>query len=139
MQPSSTSSRCKHISADTKSQETQGLLEEIRRQSSVSVLSSPAIVITNVETAIVFLAKRWSTESVSHVVRTARTAREIHEKERAEHAFCSHIHDEETVYDAFPATIQKLDEDENLPEDTTAQDDLKDETEQSLSETLQTR
>ena len=59
--------------------------------------------------------------------------REIHEKERAEHAYYSHIHDEVTYYDAFPATIQKLDEDENLPEDTTAQDDQEDETEQSLS------
>ena len=38
-----------------------------------------------------------------------------------------------TVSDAFPATIQKLDEDEHLPEDTTAQDDQEDETEQSLS------
>ena len=44
-----------------------------------------------------------------------------------------------TVYDAFPATIQKLDEDQNLPEDTTAQDDQEDQIEQSLSETLQTR
>ena len=99
----------------------------------------PAIVITSVATASVFLAKGWSTESVSRVVRTARTAQEIHEKERAEHAYYSHIHDEVTVHDAFPATIQKLDEDENLPEDTTAQDDQEDETEQSLSETLQTR
>ena len=54
-------------------------------------------------------------------------------------AYYSHIHDEVTVYDAFPATIQELDEDENLPEDTTAQDDQEDETEQSLSETMQTR
>ena len=53
--------------------------------------------------------------------------------------YYSHIHDEVTVYDAFPATILKLDEDGNLPEDTTAQDDQEDETEQSLSETLQTR
>ena len=125
------------VLADTKSQEAQGLLEEIRRQSSVSVLSGPAIVITNVATASVFLAKGWSSESVSRVVRTARTAREIHEKERAEHA--CYIHDEVTVYDAFPATIQKLDEVENRPEDTTAQDDQEDETELSLSETLQTR
>ena len=69
----------------------------------------------------------------------ARTRQEHHERERAEHAYYSHIHDEVTVYDAFPATIQKLDEDENLPENTTAQDDQEDETEQSLSETLQTR
>ena len=74
---------------------------------------------------------------MSRVVRTARTTKEKHGKERAEHAYYSHIHDE--VYDAFPATIQKLDEDENLPEDTTEQDDQEDETEQSLSETLQTR
>ena len=60
-------------------------------------------------------------------------------KECAEHAYYSHVHDEVTDYDAFPATIQKLDEDENLPEDTTAQDDQEDETEHSLSETLQTR
>ena len=59
--------------ADSKSQEAQGLLEEIRRQSSVSVLSGPAIVIANVTTASVFSAKGWSTESVSRVVRTART------------------------------------------------------------------
>ena len=65
---------------DTKSQEAQGLLEEIRRQSSVSVLSGPAIMITNVATASVFLAKGWSTESVSRVVRTSRTAQEKHEK-----------------------------------------------------------
>ena len=62
-----------------------------------------------------------------------------HEKERAEHAYYSHTHDEVTVSDAFLATIQKLDEDENLPEDTTAQDDQEDETELSLSEPLQTR
>ena len=52
------------VLADTKSQEAQGLLEEIRRQSSVSVLSGPAIVITNVATTSVFLAKGWSSESV---------------------------------------------------------------------------
>ena len=33
-----------------------------------------------------------------------------------------------TVYDAFLATIQGLEEGENLPEDTTAQDDQEDET-----------
>ena len=129
----------RRVLADTKSQEARGLLEEIRRQSSVSALSGPANVITNVATASVFLAKGWSTEFVSRVVRTARTTQEKHEKERAEHAYHSHIHDEVTVYDAFPATIQKLDEDESLPQDTTAQDDQEYETEQSLSETLQTR
>ena len=57
---------------------------------------------------------------MSRVVGTARTKQEKHEKKRAKQAYYSHIHDEVTVYDAFPATIQKLDEDENLPEDTTA-------------------
>ena len=76
---------------------------------------------------------------MSRVVRTARTAREKHEKERAEHAYYSHVHDEVTSSDVFPATIQGLEEDENLPEDTTAQDDQEDETEQSLSDSLQTR
>ena len=102
------------------------------------VLSGPATVITNVATASVFLAKGWSTESVSRV-RTARTRQEKHEKERAEHAYYSHIHDEVTISDGFPATIQGLEEDEHLPEDTTAQDDQEDETEQSLSDALQTR
>ena len=127
------------VLADTKSQEAQGLLEEIRRQSGVFVLSAPATVITNVATASVFLAKGWSTESVSRVVRTARTRQDKHEKERAEHAYYSYIHDEMTVSDIFPATIQRLEEDEDLPEDTTAQDEQEGETEQSLSESLQTR
>ena len=52
------------VSAVAESQEAQGLLEEIRRQPGVFVLSGPAIVITNVATAIVFSAK-GSTESVS--------------------------------------------------------------------------
>ena len=103
------------------------------------VLSGPAIVITIVATASVFPAEGWSTESVSRVVRTARTTQEKHEKERAEHAYYSHIHDEVTISDAFPATVQKLEEGEHPTEDTTAQDDQGDETEQSLSETLQTR
>ena len=60
------------VLGDTKSQEAQGVLEEIRRHSSVS----PAIVITNVATASVFLATGWSAESVSRVVRTARTTQE---------------------------------------------------------------
>ena len=41
--------------------------------------------------------------------------------------------DEVRISDVFPATIQGLEEDENLPEDTTAQDDQENETEQSLS------
>ena len=42
-----------------------------------------------------------------------------------------------TVSDIFPATIQRLEEDEDLPEDTTALDEQEGETEQSLSESLQ--
>ena len=63
-----------------------------------------------------------STESVSRVVRTVKTRQDKHEKERAEHAYYSYIHDEMTVSDMFPATIQRLEEDEDLPEDT-AQDE----------------
>ena len=81
----------------------------------VCVLGGPAIVITNVMTASVFLAKGWSTESVSRVARTARTTQEKHGKELVEHAYYSHIHDEVTLNDTFPATIQKLDEDEKSP------------------------
>ena len=102
------------VLADTTSQEAQGLLEEIRRQSGVFVLSGPATVIKNVATASVFSAKGWSTESVSRVVRTARTRQDRHEKERAEHAYYSHIHDEMTVSDIFPTSIQRLEEDEDL-------------------------
>ena len=58
------------------SQETQGLLDENQQQPSVFVLSGPATVVTNVATASAFLADGWSTESVSRVVRTARTSRE---------------------------------------------------------------
>ena len=76
------------VLAVTKSQEAQGLLEDIgQRSESVFVLSGPATVITNVATASVFLAEGWSTESVSRVARTARTRDEKHEKERAEHAY----------------------------------------------------
>ena len=120
------------VLAVTESQETQGLLDEIQQQPSEFVLSGPA-------TASEFLADGWSTESVSRVVRTGRTRQENHEKERAEHAYYSHIHDEVTISDVFPATFQGLEEDENLVEDNTAQDDQEDETEQSLSDSLQTR
>ena len=103
----------------------------------MSILSGPAIVITNVETATVFVAKRWSTASVSRVVRTARTTQEKHEKERAEHGYCSHIHDEVTVYDALTATVQGLvDGSEHPAENTIPEDDQEDETEQSVSDSL---
>ena len=103
------------------------------------VLSGLASVVTNAATASAFLAERWSTESVSRVARAARTRQEKHEKERAEHAYYSHIQDEVTLSDVFPATIQGLDEDENLPEDTIALDDQEVQTEQSLSDSLQIR
>ena len=121
MQPDSRSFEA-HIAAVlavAESQEAQGLLEEIRRQPSVFVLSGPAIVITNVATASALLADGWSTESVSRVVRTARTRQENNEKERAEHANCSHTHDEVTNSDAFPATVQGLEEGENPTEKKT--------------------
>ena len=51
-------------------QETQWLLDEIQRQPSVYVLSGPATVMTNIAAASALLADRWSTESVSRVVRT---------------------------------------------------------------------
>ena len=63
------------VFADTKSQEAQGLLDEIQQQPSVYVLSGPATVITNIAAASVFLALGWSRESVSRILRTARTAR----------------------------------------------------------------
>ena len=80
-----------------------------------------------------------STESVSRVVRTASTRQENNEEERAEHAYYSHIQDDVTITDSFTVTGQRLGEDENIPEDTTAQDDQEGETEQSLSDSLQTR
>ena len=127
------------VLAVTESQETQWLLDEIQRQPSVFVLSGPATVITNIATASAFLADGWSTESVSRVVRTARTRQENNERERAEYAYCSHIHDEVTISNSFTVTGQGLEEDENISEDTTAQDDQEDETEQSLSDSPQTR
>ena len=52
----------------------------------VFVLNAPAVAITNSGTASEFLADGWSTESVSRVVRTARTRQENNERKRAEHA-----------------------------------------------------
>ena len=102
-------SRCIHllrVLAVTESQEAQVLLDEIQQQPSVFVLSGPAIVITSVTTASALLSDGWSTESVSRVERTARTRQENNEKERAEHAYYSHIHDEVTISDAFPGAHQ---------------------------------
>ena len=127
------------VLAVTESQETEGFLDEIQQQPSVFVLSGPATVISDVATASAFLADGWSTESVSSVVRTARTRQENHEKERAEHAYYSHMHDEATICDTFPATVQGLDEGEHAAENTMPEDDQEDETEHSLSASLQTR
>ena len=83
--------------AVTENQETQWLLDEIQRQPSVFVLSGPATVITSIATASAFIADGWSTKSVSRVVRRGRTRQENNERERAEHAYYSHIHDEVTM------------------------------------------
>ena len=104
------------VLAVTESQEAQGLLDEIQQQPRAFVLSGPAIVTTNVATGSALLAEGWSTESVSRVVRTATTSKENNEKERAEHAYCSHMHDEVTISDTFPATVQGLDEGKHLAE-----------------------
>ena len=61
------------------------------------------------------------------------------EKDRAEHAYHSHRHDEVTISDTFPATIQGFHENEHTAENTIPEDDQEDETEQSLSDSLQTR
>ena len=127
------------VLAVTESQETQWLLDEIQKQPSVLVLSGPATVITNVATASAFLADGWSTEPVSRVVRTIRTRQENNERERAEHAYCSHIHDEVKISDSFTVTGQGLDGGEHPADNTTPEDDQEDETEQSLSDSLQRR
>ena len=118
--------------AVTESQETRWLLDEIQQLPSVFIQSGSVTVLTNVATASAFLADGCSTESVSRVVRTARIRQENNERERAEHAYYSHIHDEVTISDSFTVTRQGLEEDESPPEDTTAQDDQEDETEQSV-------
>ena len=72
-------------------------------------------------------------------MRSARTRQENNERERAEHAYYSHIHDEVTISDSFTVTGQGLDGGEHPAENTTPEDDQEDETEQSLSDSLQTR
>ena len=100
----------------TQGQEAQGLLVEIQQQPRVFVLRGPALAITYVGTASGFLAHGWSTESVSCVVRAARTKQENNWKERAEHALRTCIRDEMTTFDIFPATVQGLEEGENPTE-----------------------
>ena len=124
------------VLAVTESQKTQWLLDEIQQQPSVFVLTGPATVITTVATDSAFQADGWSTESVSRVVRAARTRQENNERERAEHAHYSHIHDEVTISDAFTVTGQGR---EHPAENTITEDGQEDETEQSLSDSLQTR
>ena len=85
------------------------------------------------------LADGWSTESVSRIVRTARTRQENNERKCAEYVYYSHIHDEVTISDSFAVKRPGLEEDETFPENTTAQDDQEDATELSSSESLQTR
>ena len=66
------------VLAVEKSQETQGLLDEIQMLLNVFVLKSTTIVTTSVATANSFLVDGSSTESVSRVVGTARTRHENH-------------------------------------------------------------
>ena len=116
-----------------------GFLTRSNSSRCVFDLSGPAIVITNVATASAFPADGWSTSFVSRVVRTARTRQENNERERAEHAYCTHIHDEVTITDSCTVTGQGLDGGEHPAENTTPEDDQEDETEQSLSDSLQIR
>ena len=106
--------------------ETQWLLDEIQQQPSVFVLSGPATVITNVATASAFPADAWSTESVSRVLGKARTRQENNERERAEHAHYSLIHDEVTISNVFTDTGQGLDGGEHPAENTIPEDDQED-------------
>ena len=104
----------------TENQETQWLLDEIATEA--ECVPSP---------------DGWSRNGDYQYHRSQR--QENNERERAEHAYHSHIQDELTISDALAVTGPGLEEDENLPENTTAQDDQEDETEQSSSESLQTR
>ena len=101
----------------TEDQEAQELLHEIQQQPEVFVLSSPAVAITNVGTASEVLADGWSTESVSSVVRAAKTKQD----------------------DDFRDTVQGLDEGENRTKKTEPEDGQDDESEQSVSDSLQVR
>ena len=77
--------------------------------------------------------------NLRRVVRTARTRQDNYGKERASHAFYSHIHDEVTICDTFPATAQGPDEGEYTTENSIPEDNQEDEIEQSLSDSLQVR
>ena len=102
-------------------------------------LKGLAVVITNVGTASEFLADGWLTESVSRVVRAARTKQETNGEEPAEHALCNCIQDEMTTFDTFPATSQGLDECEKSLRKDRTRSDQDDEKEQSLSDSLPVR
>ena len=106
---------------------------------SSSNLRGPAIATTNVGTATEFLADGWSTESVSRVLRAARTTQENHEKERAEHSRCTYIQDEMPTFDVFPATSQVLEEGEPPTDKTEPEDEQDEEKAQSLDDTLPIR
>ena len=64
------------VLSTTENQEAQELLDEIQQKQGVFVLSGPTVAITNVATSSEFLADGWSTESVSRVVRAARTRKQ---------------------------------------------------------------
>ena len=61
------------VLSTTENLEAQELLDEIQQQPGVCVQRFPAVAITNVVTASEFVADGWPTESVSRVVRAART------------------------------------------------------------------
>ena len=123
------------VLSTTENQEAQELLDEIQ-QPGACVLSGPVLAITNAGTASEFLVDGWSTE---FVCRQQGQKQETNGKERAEHALCTHIQDEMTFFDTSPATIQGLDEGENPTEKIEPEDDQDNETEQSLSHSLQVR
>ena len=117
----------------------QELLDEIQQQPGVFVLSGRAVAIINGGTASEFLDDGWSTEFASCVVRTERTKQENTRTEPARHVLCSCKRDEMATFDVFPSTVHELEEDENPTEKIEPEDDQDDETEQSLSDSLQIR
>ena len=127
------------VLSTTEIRKAQELLGEIQRQPGLFILSGPAVANTNVVTASEFLADGWSNESVSHVVRAARTKEANNRKERAEHALCSYIQDKMATFDIFPATVHELEEDKNPTEKMEPDNDQDKETEESLSASLQIR
>ena len=102
------------VLAVTEIQQAHWLLDEIQQQPSVFVVSGPA---TGFRQPVRFSLMDGRL-NLSRVVRTARTRQDNNLKERASHAFYSHIHGEVTICDTFPATAQGPDEGEYPTENT---------------------